>query len=229
MGFFRFRRRVHIAPGINLNLSKGLPSLSIGGHGFTENISARGLKTTIGLPGSGLSYQTKTTPWSKGGGGTASPTPVGVDAQHPRLYAIRQEIESLTALTNDESLLLAERLPMFRRLVELCEEMLYHRHGIADIESVLARFRKNYRLVTKWYADEQQQREAAAAQAELARRDHEQDHEEEEAQAGQKRYEHTAAYEPEILELMGTLSAGKSEFAKLLESPSNCRNPLAHG
>ena len=61
---FRFRKKVKIAPGIDLNLSKnGVSSTSIGKKGATINLSRRGIKQTIGIPGTGLSYQTdKSTP-----------------------------------------------------------------------------------------------------------------------------------------------------------------------
>jgi hypothetical protein len=52
----RFRRSVKIAPGVRLNMSKSGPSLSVGGRGATANFSKRGTRTTIGIPGTGLSY-----------------------------------------------------------------------------------------------------------------------------------------------------------------------------
>lgn len=58
MGYFRFQKRLKIAPGVRLNLSKGVPSVSVGGHGLTANLSTRrGLTTTASIPGSGLSYR----------------------------------------------------------------------------------------------------------------------------------------------------------------------------
>ena len=68
---FRFRRRVRILPGLNLNISKSGVSTSVGRRGATLNISKRGTKTTIGLPGSGLSWQSPTRPWQ---GGVQIPT-----------------------------------------------------------------------------------------------------------------------------------------------------------
>lgn len=65
---WRFRKRVKIMPGLWINLSKGTPSLSVGGNGATLNVSKRGLKGTLGLPGSGLSVS-ETVPWPKHGGG----------------------------------------------------------------------------------------------------------------------------------------------------------------
>lgn len=61
---FRFRKKVKIAPGVDLNVSKrGPSSLSLGKKGATVNLSKNGVKQTIGLPGTGLHYQTdKSTP-----------------------------------------------------------------------------------------------------------------------------------------------------------------------
>lgn len=53
---FRFRRSVKLLPGVKLNLSKTGPSVSVGIRGAHETIGKHGIRTTIGLPGSGLSY-----------------------------------------------------------------------------------------------------------------------------------------------------------------------------
>lgn len=53
---FRFRRSVKIAPGVRLNLSDSGSSVSVGGRGATVNFSKRGTRTTLGIPGTGLSY-----------------------------------------------------------------------------------------------------------------------------------------------------------------------------
>ncbi|WP_415409811.1 DUF4236 domain-containing protein [Synechococcus sp. A10-1-5-9] len=62
---FRFRRRIKFGP-FALNLSKnGLSSLSIGGPGATVNVPiARqgGTRTTVGLPGTGLSWSEEQKP-----------------------------------------------------------------------------------------------------------------------------------------------------------------------
>ena len=60
---FRFRRRLRIFPGLYLNLSKSGVSTSSGGRGTTLNLSTRGTRTTLGLPGSGLSWRSPTKPW----------------------------------------------------------------------------------------------------------------------------------------------------------------------
>lgn len=57
---FRFRRRTKILPGLYINWSKnGLSSLSVGGPGATINLPVAregGTRSTVGLPGTGLSY-----------------------------------------------------------------------------------------------------------------------------------------------------------------------------
>ena len=53
---FRFRRRIKIAPGIRLNIGKNGMSTSVGRRGFTMNIGRGKTRTTVGLPGTGLSY-----------------------------------------------------------------------------------------------------------------------------------------------------------------------------
>ncbi|MCE7887674.1 MAG: DUF4236 domain-containing protein [Alphaproteobacteria bacterium PRO2] len=55
---FRFRKSIKIIPGIRLNLSKSGPSVSVGGKGLTYNVSKKGTRTTVGIPGTGLSHST---------------------------------------------------------------------------------------------------------------------------------------------------------------------------
>ncbi|SRR5258706_4674393 len=57
VGFFRFRRSFRILPGLRLNLGKRSSSVSVGGRGAHVTFGGpRGTRTTIGLPGTGLSY-----------------------------------------------------------------------------------------------------------------------------------------------------------------------------
>ncbi|EXB03479.1 TPA: DUF4236 domain-containing protein [Acinetobacter baumannii] len=52
-----FRKSIKIAPGIRVNVSKkGLSSVSVGGKGARVNVSKKGTRTTVGIPGTGLSY-----------------------------------------------------------------------------------------------------------------------------------------------------------------------------
>lgn len=52
----RFWRRVRLAPGVTLNLSKSTASLSFGPRGAKYTISPRGNRATVGVPGTGLFY-----------------------------------------------------------------------------------------------------------------------------------------------------------------------------
>jgi uncharacterized protein DUF4236 len=56
MGNFRFYRRVHIFPGLSVNLSKSGPSLTVGMRGAHVTVGRRGITRTVGLPGTGLYY-----------------------------------------------------------------------------------------------------------------------------------------------------------------------------
>ena len=56
MGFFRFRQSIKIAPGIKVNFNKKSTSFTIGRRGIHTTINGSGIRNTIGLPGSGLSY-----------------------------------------------------------------------------------------------------------------------------------------------------------------------------
>lgn len=52
---YRFFRRVRIAPGLTINLSKSRPSLSVGGRGAHVTLGgSRGRRTTVGVPGTGV-------------------------------------------------------------------------------------------------------------------------------------------------------------------------------
>ena len=55
----KFRKRIKIAPGINLNLSKSGVSASLGKPGATVNVGKKGVKATVGVPGTGVSYSKK--------------------------------------------------------------------------------------------------------------------------------------------------------------------------
>jgi len=53
---FRFWRRIRIAPGVTLNLSKAGGSLSFGVRGAHFTVGSRGKRVTAGIPGTGLFY-----------------------------------------------------------------------------------------------------------------------------------------------------------------------------
>ena len=53
---FRFRRRIGLAPGLTLNLSKSGGSLTLGPRGSRVTVGPRGVSRTMGIPGTGISY-----------------------------------------------------------------------------------------------------------------------------------------------------------------------------
>jgi len=56
---FRFQRRVRIAPGVRLNLSKSGVGVSVGRTGLRFGMNAKRKKYfSVGLPGTGFSYRT---------------------------------------------------------------------------------------------------------------------------------------------------------------------------
>lgn len=53
----RFRRSIKILPGVRANISKSGVSYTIGGRGASVNVKpGRATRTTVGVPGSGLSW-----------------------------------------------------------------------------------------------------------------------------------------------------------------------------
>lgn len=71
----RFNRRIRIAPGISLNLSKSGIGASIGPRGAKINVSSRGVYSNVGLPGTGLAYREKLNKRSGRSPQTRAPSP----------------------------------------------------------------------------------------------------------------------------------------------------------
>jgi hypothetical protein len=55
----RFRRRIRIAPGLRLNLSKSGPGISLGGPGASLSFGPQGPHIHAGIPGTGIHYREK--------------------------------------------------------------------------------------------------------------------------------------------------------------------------
>ena len=54
----RFHKALRLLPGVRVNVSKSGLSLSLGGKGVTCNVTPKGSRMTVGVPGTGLSYST---------------------------------------------------------------------------------------------------------------------------------------------------------------------------
>ena len=66
---FRFQRRISLGPSFRINLSKSGLSTSVGTKGAWFTVGPRGTRSTVGLPGSGLSYteESRSRPGAVGG------------------------------------------------------------------------------------------------------------------------------------------------------------------
>lgn len=57
---FRFRRSFKVAPGVRLNVGKKGVSTSVGVRGAHVTVGHGKVRSTVGIPGTGLSYTTST-------------------------------------------------------------------------------------------------------------------------------------------------------------------------
>lgn len=56
---FRFYRRVHLCPGLSVNLSRSGPSLTLGVRGAHVTLGRDRITKTVGLPGTGIFYTSR--------------------------------------------------------------------------------------------------------------------------------------------------------------------------
>ena len=52
----RFYKRVHLFPGVAVNVSRSGPSLTVGVRGAHVTVGRTGVTRTVGLPGTGIYY-----------------------------------------------------------------------------------------------------------------------------------------------------------------------------
>jgi tetratricopeptide (TPR) repeat protein len=65
---FRLQRRVRIAPGLTMNISKRGLGMSVGPRGAKFSVGPRGRRESVGIPGTGMRYEVRQD-WKKGGSG----------------------------------------------------------------------------------------------------------------------------------------------------------------
>lgn len=81
---FRFRRSFKIAPGVRVNLNKKSASVTFGPKGLKHTVSTTGKShTTVGVPGTGLSYTT-----SSGGSDRPASIPAAQRPTSPKSKAV---------------------------------------------------------------------------------------------------------------------------------------------
>ena len=55
----RFYRRVHLCPGLSLNVSRSGPSLTFGVRGAHVTVGGTGVRKSVGIPGTGIYYTSR--------------------------------------------------------------------------------------------------------------------------------------------------------------------------
>ena len=106
---FRFWRRIRLAPGVTLNLSKSTASLSLGPRGAKYTISPRGNRATAGITGTGLLYAIHD--GKRAGRGGTAPAPIVPQRDQLKLGLIqrlmtpaeeRRFVDGIRALNNGD-------------------------------------------------------------------------------------------------------------------------------
>lgn len=98
---FRFQRRITLAPGIRLNLSKRGVGFSVGPRGASVSIGPSGAHAHAGIPGSGLAYRTKLNAKRGRSGSRDSASSLATSALAERVG--RGETLALTLKVNSDS------------------------------------------------------------------------------------------------------------------------------
>jgi len=75
----KFRKRIKIAPGVNINLSKSGISTTVGPRGASANVGKKGAYLNTGIPGTGIYDRTKLA-----GGKADKKAPPQVEARQPK-------------------------------------------------------------------------------------------------------------------------------------------------
>ena len=76
----RFYRRIHILPGVSVNVSRSGPSLTLGVRGAHVTMGRTGITKTVGLPGTGI-YYTSRAGYHSGYHSAASAAPLSPEEQ----------------------------------------------------------------------------------------------------------------------------------------------------
>ena len=143
---WRFRKRIKLLPGLWINLSKGAPSLSIGGKGVTTNIGKKGVATTLGTPGTGLSYRfgPKRTRKKSTFSPPAPPNPLAEKGR--KFLDIINEVNALPPIDEQNPLPgLQERVKLNTEQLELVGQMQALRPG-----EPIERVRKKFEAMLEW-------------------------------------------------------------------------------
>jgi hypothetical protein len=93
---WRLFRRKTVLPGLRVNLSKSGPSLSVGVRGAHVTFGRRGVTRTVGIPGTGVFYTSRSGHHS---GAHSAPSP---EATRAGLERKLEQLHRAGLLTDDE-------------------------------------------------------------------------------------------------------------------------------
>lgn len=102
MGYLRARRSIKLGPGVKLNLNKRSMGVTVGGRGAHYTVNTRGQRTTtVGVPGTGISYSSRSSTRRSSKARSSSPrtarrSPTAAPARpsplaHPGIFARHYE------------------------------------------------------------------------------------------------------------------------------------------
>lgn len=95
----RFRKTVKISKGVKVNISKSGLSLSVGGAGHSVNFRNGGVKGTVGIPGTGLSYSQQIIHKN------ASPSqPKATSGAFTGVFSLRMDLDGNITIWNEQGI-----------------------------------------------------------------------------------------------------------------------------
>lgn len=94
--YWRLFRRKNVLPGLRVNVSKSGPSFSVGVRGAHVTFGRRGITRTVGIPGTGVFYTSRTGHHT---GAHSTPSPQAIRAGLARKL---EELHRAGLLTDDE-------------------------------------------------------------------------------------------------------------------------------
>jgi hypothetical protein len=105
---FRLFRRIKIAPGITLNLSKSGLSASAGVRGARVTLGPRGVRRTVGIPGTGISYTDSSSTSSRPRRSRSSTRPTD-DEAHELVSSLQSCLTTVIAIAIVGAIILLNR------------------------------------------------------------------------------------------------------------------------
>src|SRR5688500_10206532 len=87
----QFRRRIKIAPGVQLNLSKGGISVTVGTRGMHYTFGRGKSDLSLGLPGTGLYYRKKISAPGQGEAAKDKPARKPRKARHNASHEVQEQ------------------------------------------------------------------------------------------------------------------------------------------